>query len=109
MVGVASKLKPSARGELEITDVNNHYVEGDIMRCCRLGRSDAWLDSGTPEALLDAAQYVHAIQERQDRMVGCPEEAAYRQGWVTADTLRSRADMLPNAYGTYLRRVQLDA
>lgn len=99
---IARNLEPSGRGELEITDVNRNFMRRGRLGCKLLLPGSAWLDSGTPLSLLDAAQYVHAIQERQGRMVGCPEEAAYRNGWITADALKQRAQEFPNSYGDYL-------
>lgn len=105
VLGVARGLQPSARGELEITDVNKAYLARDKLRPVLLGPGEAWLDSGTPEALLEASQYVRSIQERQGRMVGCPEEAAFRNGWISREALRRWSEQYPNSYGEYLRHL----
>jgi glucose-1-phosphate thymidylyltransferase len=88
---LAARLKPSPRGELEITDLNRVYLERRQLRVERLGRGTAWLDAGTYESLLQASNYVQAVQQRQGLMVCCPEEVAFRQGFIDADQLRARA------------------
>jgi glucose-1-phosphate thymidylyltransferase len=102
----AATLKPSARGELEITDLNRLYLERGQLQVRILGRGIAWLDAGTPEALLQAAQFVHAVQERQGVMVACPEEIAYRMGYISREQLRQLAHQLgDNSYRDYLLRL----
>jgi glucose-1-phosphate thymidylyltransferase len=99
----AAKLKPSARGELEITDLNNVYLQQDALTVEILSRGIAWLDTGTPESLLQAAAFVETINKRQGLMVCCPEEIAYRKGWITAQQLKQLATSLQkSAYGEYL-------
>jgi glucose-1-phosphate thymidylyltransferase len=103
---IAGALKPSARGELEVTDVNRMYLEQGQLTVEKLPRGVAWLDTGTHEALLHAANYIEAIEERQGQMVACLEEIAYRMGYISADQLSGLADaMSSSAYGQYLRRV----
>ncbi len=91
---MAARVKPSARGELEITDLNRMYMEEGSLQVERLGRGCAWLDAGTPDSLLQAATFVQTIQSRQGMLVGCPEEVAFRRGWIDADHLRSQARAL---------------
>lgn len=99
----AKALKPSARGELEITDLNRRYLEADKLHLEKLGRGIAWLDTGTPEALLQAAHFVQTVQSRQGLQIACPEEIAFRQGWIDADLLKKQGDALAKtAYGQYL-------
>ena len=88
---MAARVRPSARGELEITDLNRLYLEEDALTVERVGRGYAWLDAGTPDSLLQAATFVQTIQSRQGMLVGCPEEVAYRMGWIDADRLRAHA------------------
>jgi glucose-1-phosphate thymidylyltransferase len=91
---LAASVKPSARGELEITDLNRIYLEQGSLHVERLGRGCAWLDAGTPDSLLQAATFVQTIQSRQGMLVGSPEEVAFRMGFITADTLRTQAGRL---------------
>jgi len=106
VVDIAAKLKPSARGELEITDVNRVYLERGQLRCERLGRGIAWLDTGTHEALMQASSYIQAIEERQGLMVACLEEIAFRMGYISRDQLADLARaMKSSAYGQYLSRI----
>ncbi len=106
VVEIAAGLKPSARGELEITDVNLAYLERGALHVERLGRGVAWLDTGTHEALLQAANFIQAVQERQGLRVACPEEIGWRSGWIGREDLLRRADALAkNPYGVYLRQV----
>jgi len=106
VVDVARDLKPSPRGELEITDVNKAYLEWDALHVEKLGRGIAWLDTGTHESLQQASSFIQALQERQGMMVSCLEEIAYREGWMTAeDVARIAAPMRKNEYGQYLLRM----
>jgi glucose-1-phosphate thymidylyltransferase len=103
VVKIAKSLKPSARGELEITDVNKVYLEGGQLEVVVMGRGMAWLDTGTHESLMDAALYIQAIEKRQGLMVACPEEIALRSGYVTAEQVeRVGNSMKNNSYGAYL-------
>jgi glucose-1-phosphate thymidylyltransferase len=103
VVDIARELEPSARGELEITDVNRHYLQRRALQVETLGRGMAWLDTGTHGSLLQAANFVQTIEERQGLKVSCPEEIAWRQGWISADDVRRLGrDMDNNAYGQYL-------
>ena len=105
VVDIAANLQPSPRGELEITDVNREYLERGQLYVERLTRGFAWLDTGTHEMLMEAAQYVHAIEKRQGLRIACPEEVAYRMEYITSDQLESLADELPSSYGSYLRHL----
>jgi len=106
VVEIAAGLRPSDRGELEITDVNLAYLERGALHLSILGRGIAWLDTGTPHALLQASNYIHALEERQGLMVACIEEVAYKLGFIDAGQLRSLAQRLPNTqYGGYLAGV----
>jgi len=106
VAAIAENLAPSARGELEITDLNRIYLERGQLKVTELGRGVAWLDAGTHESLLEASQFVHALQERQGLMMSCVEEIAYRRGFITVDQLRSLAQGLrQNSYGQYLERL----
>jgi len=91
---MAARVKPSPRGELEITDLNRMYLEEGSLQVEKLGRGCAWLDAGTPDSLLQAATFVQTIQTRQGMLVGCPEEVAFRMGWIDAAQLRERARAL---------------
>lgn len=103
---IAKSLKPSARGELEITDMNRVYLERGQMNCEFMGRGFAWLDAGTPESLLDSAQFVHAIEKRQGQSIACLEEIAARKGFITLDRLSDlAASVAKSDYGQYLQRV----
>lgn len=104
VVDLAKALRPSARGELEITDLNRKYLESGTLRLQKLGRGVAWLDTGTPDALLQAANFVQTIQQRQGLRASCPEEIAFRKGWIDADQLASLAEpLIKTEYGQYLR------
>jgi glucose-1-phosphate thymidylyltransferase len=106
VVDIARNLAPSERGELEITDVNLAYLERDQLRIELLGRGVAWLDTGTHEALLQAANFIQAVQDRQGLRVSCPEEIGWRNGWIETAQLKERADFLSkNAYGQYLAQL----
>ena len=103
---IASKVKPSARGELEITDVIDDYLQRDALNVEIMGRGSAWLDTGTHESLLDATQFIATLEKRQGLKVNCPEEVAYRAGFITADQLRSLAEPLrKSGYGEYLLKL----
>ncbi len=103
---IAASLKPSPRGELEITDVNKRYLEQGQLSVEIMGRGYAWLDTGTHDSLLEAASFIATLQKRQGLQVACPEEIAYRQGWIGAEVLRQQAEALrKNGYGQYLLRV----
>ncbi len=102
---LAAALKPSARGELEITDLNRAYLERGLLSVERLGRGFAWLDTGTPDSLIEAGQFVRTLEQRQGFKIGCPEEIAWRKGFIDADALARLAAGMGNAYGDYLRRV----
>jgi glucose-1-phosphate thymidylyltransferase len=106
VVDIAADLKPSARGEFEITDVNRHYLERSELHVERLARGIAWLDTGTIEALMLASNYIQAVEERQGLMVACLEEIAYRMGYISAGDLAELArTMQSSAYGRYLSHI----
>jgi glucose-1-phosphate thymidylyltransferase len=101
---IAAQLEPSARGELEITDVNRTYLERGTLRVEVLGRGSAWLDTGTHDSLLQASQFVQTVEQRQGLMIAAPEEVAYRMGYIDRDQLLRLADGLGTSeYGRYLR------
>ena len=103
---IAKSIKPSARGELEITTVNEAYLNMHQLQVEIMGRGYAWLDTGTHDSLLDAAGFIATLQKRQGLMVACPEEIAYRQGWIAAeDVLKLAAPLKKNAYGQYLEKI----
>jgi glucose-1-phosphate thymidylyltransferase len=103
VVEIAASLKPSKRGELEITDVNRVYLERNQLNVCVMGRGMAWLDTGTHEALMEASLFIQTLEKRQGLMVACPEEIAYRSGYITAAQLEALAQpMRNNGYGAYL-------
>jgi glucose-1-phosphate thymidylyltransferase len=103
---LAKSLKPSKRGELEITDLNRLYLERQALNCENMGRGMAWLDTGTHESLLEASQYIETIERRQGLKVACPEEIAFRQGWISAADVEVLAQpMIKNEYGKYLKRM----
>ena len=103
VVGMARTLKPSQRGELEITDINRIYLERGELDVRRLARGTAWLDTGTPDALLEAAHFIQTLEKRQGMKVGCPEEVAWRMGWIDDDGLRQLAGpLIKSGYGEYL-------
>jgi glucose-1-phosphate thymidylyltransferase len=103
---IAKSIKPSARGELEITTVNEAYLHMNQLQVEIMGRGYAWLDTGTHDSLLDAAGFIATLQKRQGLMVACPEEIAYRQGWITAEhVLKLAVPLKKNAYGQYLEKM----
>ena len=105
VLDIAASIKPSARGELEITDVNRAYLERGDLHVCRLGRGFAWLDTGTHDSLHDASSFVRTIERRQAIKVMCPEEIAFELGYLSADQVLARADKLGKTeYAAYLRR-----
>ncbi|MFJ3009585.1 glucose-1-phosphate thymidylyltransferase RfbA [Pseudomonas fluorescens] len=109
VVGIAKSIKPSERGELEITDVNRAYLERKSLNVEMLGRGFAWLDTGTHDSLLEASHFVHTIEQRQGLKVACLEEIAYHNSWITAEQLGRQADALKKTgYGQYLQKL-LDA
>ena len=106
VVDIAAALKPSPRGELEITDVNREYLLRGTLNVETMGRGMAWLDTGTHESLLEASQFIATIERRQGLKVACPEEIAYRQGWISAaDIERLAGPLVKNEYGRYLMRL----
>jgi len=103
---IASEIKPSARGELEITDINKAYLQKDQLNVEIMRRGFAWLDTGTHDSLLDAAGFIATLQKRQGLMVACPEEIAYRQGWISSEDLQKLALQLSKSgYGQYLLKI----
>ena len=103
---IAASIQPSARGEYEITDINRAYLEKDELKVEIMGRGFAWLDTGTHDSLLEAAGFIATLQKRQGLMVACPEEIAYRQGWISSDAVDKVATQLSkNSYGQYLKKI----
>ncbi|MBL1376554.1 glucose-1-phosphate thymidylyltransferase RfbA [Zobellella iuensis] len=106
VVDIAKRIRPSARGELEITDVNNAYLQRGDLHVSRLGRGFAWLDTGTHDSLMEASHFIHTIEARQGLKVACLEEIAYRQGWLSSSRLQEQAESLAKTgYGQYLLRL----
>jgi glucose-1-phosphate thymidylyltransferase len=107
---IAADIKPSARGELEITDVNKRYLEAGQLDVEIMGRGYAWLDTGTHDSLLEASSFIATLQKRQGLMVACPEEIAYRSKWISADQLVELArPLIKSGYGQYLQRIVAEA
>jgi glucose-1-phosphate thymidylyltransferase len=103
---IAANLMPSARGELEITDVNAAYLKQGLLSVEIMGRGFAWLDTGTHDSLLDASQFIATLEKRQGLKVACPEEVAFRSGWINAQQVEALAGpMLKNGYGQYLMQI----
>ena len=106
VIEIAANLKPSARGELEITDVNKEYLKRGQLKVQNMGRGFAWLDTGTPDSLLEAAEFVRTLEKRQGFKVCCPEEVAFRQGWIDAEQLAKLGKAISkSAYGIYLNKL----
>jgi len=105
VIDFAKSLKPSPRGELEITDLNRIYLERGELTVEKLGRGFAWLDTGTPDSLVEAAEFIRALEKRQGFKVACPEEIALGQGWISRAAVLSLADGYKGGYGAYLRRL----
>jgi glucose-1-phosphate thymidylyltransferase len=106
---LAADLKPSKRGELEVTDLNRVYLERNELNVEIMGRGYAWLDTGTHESLIDASNFIQTIEKRQGLKVSCPEEIAYRKGFINAEQLAKLAEPLAkNGYGQYLQRLLKD-
>lgn len=99
---LAKRVCPSSRGELEISDLNRIYLEQNLLQVERLPRGFTWFDAGTHDSLAEAANYVMAVEHRQGLKIGCPEEIAFRKGWIDADQLKTLAASIPNPYGGYL-------
>ena len=102
---LAARMKPSARGEIEITDLNREYLRRGELKVEIMGRGVAWLDAGTHESLLQASNFVQAVEDRQGMMIACPEEIAYHQGYIDKAELLRQAKEIPNSYGDYLARI----
>ena len=106
VLDIAAGLRPSARGEIEITDVNRRYLELGKLHVVKLGRGYAWLDTGTHDSMLDAAEFVRSIQHRQGLLIGCPEEIAYQKKFISIEQLHVLASRYDKtAYGRYLQRL----
>lgn len=108
VVKITKTLKPSARGELEITDVNREYLKRKKLKVRLLGRGYAWLDTGTYDSLIDASMFIKTIEERQGLKIGCIEEIAYRNGYIDRKQLKKLADGITTSYGEYLKRILRD-
>jgi len=106
VVDIARSIEPSARGELEITDVNRRYLDAGQLNVVNLGRGTAWLDTGTHESLLEASSFIETLEKRQGLKICCPEEIAWRQGWIDSDALRALAEpLVKSGYGRYLMQI----
>ncbi|MBI1393449.1 MAG: glucose-1-phosphate thymidylyltransferase RfbA [Alphaproteobacteria bacterium] len=109
VLDIAAALLPSPRGELEITDVNQHYLKAGKLVCEVMGRGFAWLDAGTPESLLDSSQFIHAMEKRQGQRIACLEEIALRKGYISADRLAELAEPISQSdYGRYLLQIHAE-
>ncbi|MDP3033364.1 MAG: sugar phosphate nucleotidyltransferase, partial [Rhodocyclaceae bacterium] len=109
VVDIAAQLKPSPRGELEITDVNRHYLAAGQLNVEIMGRGMAWLDTGTHDSLLEAGQFIATLEKRQGLKVACPEEIAWRQGWLSDEQLAAlAAPLAKSGYGAYLQSLLRD-
>lgn len=109
VIDIARSIRPSSRGELEITDVNRHYLENGQLKVKIMGRGYAWLDTGTHESMMDASQFIATIEQRQGQKVAAPEEVAWRQGWINDQQLDQLAQALSkNSYGRYLLQLLTD-
>ena len=110
VLDIAKNLKPSHRGELEITDLNRRYLEAGTMRVEHFGRGYAWLDTGSPDAMMMASQFVQVVENRQGMMIACPEEIAWRQGWLSTEALTELGNALSKtAYGQYLLQLSQES
>ena len=106
LIEIAKALKPSHRGELEITDVNNYYQKKGKLKVELLGRGFAWLDTGTHDSLIDAGQFVQTVEQRQGLKIACLEEIAFNQGWVSKEIILKQANFFKNtSYGDYLKKI----
>lgn len=105
VVEIAKKVKPSKRGELEITDINNAYLQKNQLKVQLMGRGYAWLDTGTYDSLIDASLFIKTIEDRQGLKIGCIEEIAYRMGFIDAEQVRKFANQINTSYGEYLRKI----
>ena len=106
VINIAKSIEPSERGELEITSINNAYLDKNKLNVELFGRGFAWLDTGTHDSLLDAGQFVQTIEKRQGLKISCLEEISYRNGWITSDDVLKRAKELnKNDYGKYLEKI----
>jgi len=108
VVEIAKGIKPSKRGELEITDVNNAYLKRHQLKVKLLGRGHAWLDTGTYDSLIDAAMFIKTIEDRQGLKIGCIEEIAYRMKYITKEQLEKLAGRIDTSYGEYLKNILKD-
>ncbi len=108
VVKIAKQIKPSARGELEITDVNNEYLRRGKLKVKLLGRGYAWLDTGTYDSLIEASMFIKTLEERQGLKIGCIEEVAYKMGFIHKEQLQKLADEIPTSYGEYIRSLLED-
>ncbi|GAA0325760.1 hypothetical protein GCM10009087_40120 [Sphingomonas oligophenolica] len=109
MIEIAANLQPSARGEFEITDINRIYLERDKLSVEAMGRGFAWLDTGTPDSLLEAAEFVATLERRQGMKIACPEEIAWRMKFIDDEGLeRAVARLARSDYATYLRSLMTD-